>query len=429
MRRAVVEARVPGDKSITHRALIFGALGDGRSELSGLLDAADTRSTAAALRALGVPVADGSLDRRAIPGVGLQGLQDPLGVLDCGNSGTTARLLLGLMAGAGVTARLDGDASLRRRPMGRVTDPLTAVGAAFDELGERGRLPIRVRGGRSLTAIDADNPRSSAQVKTALLLAGLTAGVPVRVREPGRSRDHTERMLRAMGAPLTSRREGDGTVVDLEPCEALAPLRMRVPGDFSSAAFFLALGALRGPVSVAGVGLNPTRTGALRVLERMGAAVSVEPDTEQGGEPVGRVTVGPGTLEGTLVTPLEVPTLLDEIPVLAAVAARATGETRFEGIAELRVKESDRVQAVGENLAGLGVEHEETRDTLTVKGTRRRLAGVVRSFGDHRIAMAFAVLGAVPGNEVRVEGMEDVAISFPGFVRELERVRRTLEEQ
>ncbi len=435
---------MPGDKSISHRSLIFAALADGTSRVDGLLDAGDTRSTAAALRALGVGIearapalaasAPGAavtgpfLGAATIRGAGLRGLRSPGAVLDCGNSGTTARLLLGALAGAPVQAVLTGDDSLRRRPMRRVTDPLAAAGARFEELEAEDRLPIRVRGG-DLVPLDVLNSRSSAQVKTAMLLAGLTAGTTVRVVEPGRSRDHSERMLAAMGAPLSTRMGPDGVVTTLDRCDGLDPVELRVPGDISSATFFLALAALRGAVRVVGVGTNPTRAGALDVLRRMGCRVEVETDAEAAGEPVGAVTVSRDGLVGTVVERDEVPTLLDEIPVLAALAARAEGETRFEGVAELRVKESDRVEAMVRNLRTLGVDADAAPDELRVWGTDRPLRGTVDAHGDHRIAMAFGVLAALPGNEITIRGRDAVGISYPGFWTELERVNTELEAQ
>ena len=313
--------------------------------------------------------------------------------------------------------------------MRRVTRPLAAWGARFEEMGEEGRLPIRVRGHRADTAIDHHNERSSAQVKTAMILAGLTGGAAVTVREPGRSRDHTERMLRAMDADIETHVSSDEIVVQLGRTDRLAPLSLAVPGDFSSAAFFLALGALRGAVRVRHVGLNPTRTGMLDVLRRMGADVEVVEEVEEAGEPVGHVVVRPSRLAATIIEPAEVPTLLDEIPVLAVLAATAAGETRFEGVAELRVKESDRIAALVDNLAALGVETDDGPDHLVVAGVDRRLGGTVDSFGDHRIAMAFGVLGAIPGNDIVVRGRDAVDISYPTFWKELERVSQEMEEQ
>jgi 3-phosphoshikimate 1-carboxyvinyltransferase len=421
------EIRVPGDKSLTHRALILASLADGDSRIARPLDSADTRSTADTLRGLGVDV--GALEAEGatiVRGRGLTGWREPDRVLDCGNSGTTARLLLGALAGCPFEATLTGDASLRGRPMRRVTAPLAVGGAAFEELGEPDRLPIRVRGRRPLAPLDHDGPRASAQVKTALLLAGVTGAAPVRVSEPGRSRDHTERMLRSMGAALEVRARGSGVEVRLEPAGRLEPLDVVIPGDPSSAAFFLALGAVLGPVRAVGVGLNPTRTGALDALARMGATVRVEPGEDAAGEPTGDVVVSPGRLNGTVVEEAEVPSLLDEIPLLAALAARAEGETRFEGVGELRVKESDRVAAVVSNLRAVGASAEAREDLLIVTGGAGPLSGRVRAYDDHRIAMAFGVLGALPGNEIEVEGREAAGISFPRFWAELQRVRTEL---
>lgn len=419
-----VDVSVPGDKSISHRALILAALADGASRLAGLLDAADTRSTAAALRALGVAMPEGALGLAHVEGVGLHGLRAPSSALDCGNSGTTARLLLGVLAGCPFDSTLTGDASLRSRPMRRVTAPLALAGAAFEELEAPDRLPVRVRGRRPLAPIEHRGPRASAQVKTAALLAGLTGRTEVRVSEPWRSRDHTERMLRAMGVSLEPWEVEDGVGVQLGMTERLDPLELTVPGDFSSAVFFLGFGALIGPVRVRAVGLNPTRTGALDVLARMGARVERTLREERAGEPVGDVVVSAEGLAGTRITAAEVPTLLDEVPLLAALAARAEGETRFDGVAELRVKESDRLDALVDNFTRLGVDAEAGSDHLVVRGAARPLTGRVRSFGDHRIAMAFGVLGAVEGNRIEVEGGDAVGISFPGFWDLLERVRR-----
>lgn len=420
-----VEVRVPGDKSITHRALILASLADGVSHIGRPLDSADTRSTAAALRLMGVDVG-GFGPETTVRGRGLEGWRPPAEALDCGNSGTTARLLLGALAGCPFEARLRGDVSLQARPMRRVTQPLTRAGAVFEELGEDGCLPVRVRGRRPLEPIQHDGPRASAQVKSALLLAGLTGRAEVRVTEPGLSRDHTERMLRAMGAPIEVRHDGARTAVALAPPRRLEPIELAVPGDLSSAAFFLGVGALLGPVRALHVGLNPTRAGALDVLARMGPTVRIERRDDAGGELVGDVEIEPAELRGAVVEAAEVPALLDEIPLLAALAALAEGETRFEGVAELRVKESDRVAAMVANLRALGVAAEDTPDTLVVAGRGRPLRGTVRSFDDHRIAMAFGVLAAVPGNDITIEGREAVGISYPAFWTELQRVTTEL---
>lgn len=415
----LIEIRVPGDKSITHRALILASLAQGTSILSGLLPGEDAQRTAAALRAMGiqVPVVPSDGSQIAIAGHGLRGLRSPAEVIDCGNSGTTARLLLGLLSGLELTATLTGDDSLRSRPMRRVTQPLAAVGAKFEELGEPDRLPIRVTGG-GLREIEYDSPHASAQIKSALLLAGLTAGVRVSVTEPILSRDHTERMLRAMGADLVSyNHPGERPRVVLNPPEFLDPLRLHVPGDYSSAAFFLAFGLLapRGGVRVRGVGVNPTRAGLSNVLRRMGALVEELDPCLVCDEPVADLVVTPTRLRGTEVGADEVPALIDEIPVLAVLAARAEGETVITGARELRVKESDRIAALASNLAAIGVDVEELDDGLVIRGSDAPLTGRVRCFNDHRIAMAFGVLAALPGNEIEVDEPACANISFPTF--------------
>ncbi len=417
--------RVPGDKSISHRALLLSALASGVSELEGLLPGEDCRSTAGILRVLGCEVpelpSDGGPIR--IQGLGLRGLSAPEGVLDCGNSGTTARLLLGLLSGLSIPAVLDGDPSLRSRPMGRVTDPLRAAGGRFTELGAPGRLPLRVVEAR-IGALRYTSPVASAQVKSALLLAGLGAGRRVEVTEPAPSRDHSERMLRRMGVRVEGEGEGPHRIVMSEPPSNLKALSLRVPGDISSAAFLLVLGAL-GPrgLSIANVGLNPTRTGVLAVLERMGARIRAENTREMddpGGEPAGDLVVLPGPLNAVRIGGSEIPSLIDEIPILAVAATRARGTTEIRDAEELRVKESDRISAMVQNLEAVGARVEELPDGLRIEGSNRALEGKVRSFGDHRIAMAFGILGALPGNRIQVDDRGIVDVSFPGFWELLE---------
>lgn len=421
------EIRVPGDKSISHRALLLGALARGRSSVRGILPSADPSATAGILRALGVPVptlpADGAELR--IPGVGLRGLRTPSRPLDCMNSGTTARLLLGILAGQPLEAVLTGDESLRKRPMRRVTEPLIAMGASIRELGPAGFLPLEVRGG-PLHPIRYTSPVASAQVKSALLLAGLVGGCRVEVLEPRRSRDHTERMLVGAGVSLEEGETEEGWRVLLDsPPGSLPPFDLDVPGDPSSAAFFLAWSLLAGsPLVIRGVGVNPTRIGFLPVLERMGARIRVEPEAgAEGGEPVATLVVEGGALQGTEVGEAEIPSLVDEIPILAMVAARAEGVTRITGAGELRVKESDRIRALVENLRAVGATAEELPDGLVVEGSDAPLRGRVRTHHDHRIAMAFGILGALPGNEIQVEDAEVVEVSFPGFWDLLDTVR------
>ncbi|HEX8362969.1 MAG TPA: 3-phosphoshikimate 1-carboxyvinyltransferase [Longimicrobium sp.] len=421
------DTRVPGDKSITHRALMFAALCDGESRLSGLLPGEDCRSTAAVLRALGCDIphlpADGAEIR--VAGRGIEGLRRPVGELDCGNSGTTARLMMGILASRPFSATLTGDASLRGRPMRRVTEPLREMGADFHEAGEPNRLPIQVTGG-PLRSLDYRSPAASAQVKSAVLLAGLTGGVPVSVTEPVASRDHTERMLAALGVQVDAAEADGGWRVSVPAHgRALPPLDLRVPGDPSSAAFLAALALLadEGELVIRDVCINPTRTGFFDIVERMGARIELANRRMEGGEPVADLVVRPATLRGTEVGGAEVPAAVDEIPILAVLAARASGETRITGAGELRVKETDRIAALAGNLRALGAEAEELEDGLVVRGSDRPLRGRVRAFGDHRIAMAFGVLGALPGNEVEIDDPAVVAVSFPGFFERLNTLR------
>ena len=422
-----VRIRVPGDKSLTQRALILASLAEGESRISGLLHGGDADSTAAALRQLGVAIpeipGDGSSIR--VRGRGLRGLQAPERTLDLGNSGTGTRLLLGVLAGAGVAATVDGDESLRGRPMARVTDPLGAMGATFTHLGEAGRLPIRVGPGGVERPIDWASPVASAQVKSAILLAGLSGGVFALVTEPRRSRDHTERLFGEVGAPVISHAVADGWRVELrDPPAAIGPLDFDVPGDLSSAAFFLAAGALGvggGAVTVESVGLNPTRTGFLSVLERMGGRIDVD-ETSAKPEPLGTITVAPTQLTATTVGGDEVPALIDELPLVAVLAARAVGTTTVTGAEELRAKESDRIATVVDNLRAVGAHAEELEDGFVVEGRDAPLRGHVRTHADHRIAMAFAVLGAVPGCEITIDDPGAAAVSFPGFHELLARV-------
>ena len=416
--------RVPGDKSVTQRALIFASLASGDSRLRGLLPGEDPQATAAALRALGVdiPSFDGDDAEVRIQGVGLRGLKAPSGVLDFENSGTGARLMLGVLAGQPMTVVVTGDASLRSRPMRRVTAPLSEMGAVFRETGEPDCLPLEVTGG-ALGPLDYDSPVASAQVKSALLLAGLVGGAFVLLSEPHRSRDHTERMLSMCGVSVISHQADGVWRVELrDPPERIDPLDLEVPGDFSSATFLLALailGGVEGGLEIDRVGVNPTRCGLLSVLERMGASVladsTAESSDDVGGEPVSSLRGMPSTLVGTSVGGAEVPAMIDEFPVLAILAARAEGVTRITGAAELRLKESDRIQVLAENLRAVGVRAEELSDGLEIEGGDHPLAGRVSSHHDHRIALAFGVLGALPGNQIEIDGADVADVSFPGF--------------
>ena len=413
--------RVPGDKSISHRALIFSALATGTSRVRGILPSADVTSSAGALRALGVDVPPLS-DSLEITGVGLRGLSAPITDLDCGNSGTSARLLAGVVAGSGVTARFVGDESLSRRPMRRVQTPLEAMGARV-ETNAHGGLPMVVHGGGELHDIEWNNDTSSAQVKSCILLAALCGGVEATVREPTRSRDHTERMLAALGAEVWV---NDGAVAFLG-ARALAPLDLDVPGDPSSAAFFAALAALAsdGEVLLRDVCINETRTGFLTALADMGASVTIEDKALRSGEWIATLRIGSGpSLRGVEITADTIPTLIDELPLLACLAAYADGETRVTGAAELRVKESDRISAVVGNLRALGATAEELPDGFVIVGSRPTLRGHVVTHGDHRLAMAFGILSALPGNAITIDDPDCVSVSYPGFWDDLRRVVR-----
>ena len=405
------EVRVPGDKSISHRALMLGALASGESRVRGILRSADVESTAGVLRALGadIPVLGGDL---TISGRGLRGLRQPSAPLDCGNSGTTTRLMAGVCAGYAFESRFIGDSSLSRRPMRRVARPLEAMGARV-QLANDG-LPMTIHGG-TLRPLDWHSEKSSAQIKSAILLAALVGGVDATVHEPEASRDHSERMLRALGVHI----ETHGRAVTIHPVDALAALDVIVPGDPSSAAFFTALVVLsgRGELRLPGVGLNPTRTGFYRALQRMGASVGFEDVHDTGGEPIGTIRAGASgdALRAIEVGGAEIPTMIDELPLLACVGARASGTTEITGASELRIKESDRIAAVVANLQALGASAEELPDGLRVTGSDRPLAGRVITYGDHRLAMAFGILGALPGNEITIDDPDCAIVSFPGF--------------
>ena len=415
--------RPPGDKSISHRALMLAALARGTSRLDGLLTGADVKSTARVLRQLGADIS--SIRDGATVQVHASRIMPPASRLNCGNSGTTARLILGMLAGQRFAATLTGDASLRRRPMRRVTEPLRTMGA---EISERhgDSLPLTIRGGR-LHALTYTTPVASAQIKSALLLAGLTGSVAVTIREPYRSRDHTERLFAHLGLGLHER---DGAIVYEPGARSIVPsFQLSVPGDASSAAFLAGAAVLAegGELVIENVGVNPTRTGFLVVLARMGARVERVNLRDSGGEPVADLVVRPsgGALRGTDVGAAEVPTLVDEVPLLAVLASRAAGETVFREVGELRVKESNRLELIAANLRALGVEAEARGNDLFVCGTTRPPRGRVDTARDHRLAMAFAVLGTVPGADVRLSERASVAISYPRFFGDLRSIRAT----
>lgn len=416
-----MELTVPGDKSITQRGLILASLADGESVLSGASTGADAASTTLVLKALGASIrpVDDDPGTLRIRGQGLRGLQPPGSGLDFGNSGTGARLMMGVLAAQPLSVTMTGDASLQSRPMRRIMDPLLAMGAQIAEMGQPDRLPIEVRGGPLHPCLH-DSPVASAQVKSALLLAGLCGGVAVEVSEPVQSRDHSERLLGRLGAGLRCAAEDGRWRVNMaDPPDHIPGSEMAIPGDFSSAAYFIALailGGAGGTLVLKGVGLNPTRTGLLGALARMGASVRTEVSSAaHAPEPIGVIQAGPCSLHGVQITATEVPSLIDELPIIAVLASRAQGETRISGAAELRVKESDRISALVGNLRAVGVEAEELGDGLVVQGGDHPLHGSVESRSDHRIAMAFGVLGAIPGNRIAIGDRASADVSFPGF--------------
>jgi 3-phosphoshikimate 1-carboxyvinyltransferase len=407
--------RVPGDKSISHRAALFNALGEGRASISNFSPGADCGSTLACLRALGVEVSrDG--DRVKVLGRGLRGLSEPDDVLDCGNSGTTMRLLGGTLAGAGMFAVLSGDSSLRRRPMARVVEPLRRVGARIAGR-DGGRLPpLAISPVAGLAGVEHRPTVASAQVKSALLLSGLFADGETTVIEPAQTRDHTERLLRAMGADL----EVSGRSITVKPGASLRCVDVEVPGDFSSAAFWLTLGVLHpaAEIRIHNVGLNPTRTGFLTILQNMGAHVELENERDVAGEPVADLVAWSSQLRGTTVGGDLVPLAIDEIPLVALLGLFAEGETVVKDAAELRAKESDRLAVVAEGLSALGGKIETTRDGWRVEPSLLRLARV-DSAGDHRMAMLLALAGTL-GEGAEIAGADSVSISYPSFWADLD---------
>jgi 3-phosphoshikimate 1-carboxyvinyltransferase len=416
---------LPGDKSIAHRFLILASLADGPSLLSNVPDSLDVLSTGSCLDTLGAVIEDLGAGRRRV--AGRADWSSPAGPLDCGNSGTTARLLAGLLTGLGIEAVLTGDASLRGRPMDRVVYPLQAMGGRISYLESTDRLPVRVesRATGALRPLRYRPRVSSAQVRGALLLAAVAGRVDLEITDHLRPRDHTERILKHMGAPVASSRVETGDRVRLGAAEwdgRLQPLRARVPGDVSSAAFLLVAALLNErELELQGVGVNPTRTGFVRLLQEAGASVEIVPTDEQAGEPVGDLTLRSSSLTPFTVEADVVPQLIDEIPALAVLASRLEGVSSIRGARELRVKESDRISLLTSNLQALGVRCEELEDGLRVHGTRRPLSGAVRTAGDHRITMAFAALGASPGCDISLDDPECVKVSFPGFWEALAR--------
>jgi 3-phosphoshikimate 1-carboxyvinyltransferase len=409
--RVAGEITVPGDKSISHRSLLLGAIANGVTEVRGLLTGADCLATLAALQAMGVDIRLSNDGQVTIEGVGLFGLDAPGEPLDMGNSGTAMRLLAGLLSAQRFDSILIGDQSLSHRPMERIAEPLRLMGAKIETTG--GHAPLRLYGNRSLRGIDYEMPVASAQVKSAILLAGLYATASTSVREPGPSRDHTERMLVQFGGQVC--RQGSRTLID--PVPRLQATQIDVPGDLSSAAFLVLAGCLaeRGEVIISDVGLNPTRTGFLRVLQLMGANIEIRAETSDNREPIGTISARPSALHGIHLPAELVPLAIDEFPLIFIAAALAKGKTEIRGAAELRHKESDRIRVMVEGLRALGIEVQEHDDGAQIVGGRLH-AGAVDSAGDHRVAMAFAVAAGAAQGPIRVDDTQNIDTSFPGFL-------------
>ena len=405
------EARVPGDKSISHRSIMLGALAEGSTHISGFLEGEDALATVAAFRAMGVEIEGPEAGRAVVHGVGLKGLKAPAQPLDLGNSGTSIRLLSGLLAGQSFDSELTGDSSLCGRPMGRVTDPLHLMGAEI-RTAPGGTPPLHITGGRPLAGIHYDLPMASAQVKSCVLLAGLYAQGKTAVTEPAPTRDHTERMLRGFGYEVAN----EQGVISLEGGGSLQATSIDVPADISSAAFFLVAASIApgSDLLLTHVGVNPTRIGVINILRLMGADITLRNEREVGGEPVADLRVRYAPLSGIEIPADQVPLAIDEFPALFIAAACARGRTVLRGAEELRVKESDRIAAMAEGLTTLGIGNEVLPDGIVIEGGIPG-GGVIRTFHDHRIAMAFAIAALRAEGEIRVLDCDHVATSFPGF--------------
>jgi len=405
--------RVPGDKSISHRAIMLASLADGITEISGFLQGEDCLATLRAFQAMGVRI-EAQADRIIVHGAGIDGLQPPARALDMGNSGTSMRLLSGLLAGQRFDSVLTGDASLSKRPMRRVTEPLSRMGARIDTTAQ-GTAPIQIRGGQTLRGINYALPMASAQVKSCLLLAGLYAKGETRITEPAPTRDHTERMLQGFGYPV----QKNGARISLHGGGRLQACQLEVPGDISSAAFFL-VGASIAPGSdlvLEHVGLNPTRTGVIEILRQMGADLELVHQGEAGGEPVADIRVRYAPLHGVAIAPELVPLAIDEFPALFIAAACAKGETVLSGAEELRAKESDRIQVMAEGLSALGINAKPTTDGIVILGGQMQGDVTLQSHHDHRIGMSFSMAALRAQAQIRVRDCQFVTTSFPDFVR------------
>lgn len=413
------ELTVPGDKSVSHRCVMFGSIASGTTEITGFLQGADCLSTIGCFSAMGVEIEnDGG--RVIVHGRGLRGLRQPDRVLDCGNSGTTTRLISGILSGQNFCVTLTGDASIQKRPMKRIITPLRMMGADIVSINDNDCAPLRIQG-KPLQGIHYQSPVASAQVKSALLLAGLYAEGETQVTEPALSRNHTELMLRYFGAEVDSR---DATA-SIRPADELYGRKIHVPGDISSAAYFIAAGLLvpDAQLLIRNVGINPTRDGILRVCRMMGADLTLLNESHDSAEPVADLLVRSSSLKGCTIEGALIPTLIDELPVIAVMACFARGETLIRDAAELKVKESNRIRVMTENLTAMGADVTETDDGMIIRGGRPLHGASVPCHMDHRIAMSFAVAALAAEGETVIQDSECVNISYPGFFEELEKIR------
>ena len=413
------EVTIPGDKSISHRSVMFGSIAKGETEITNFLQGADCLSTISCFRAMGIEIENDG-NRVLVHGKGLHGLTKPNHVLDCGNSGTTTRLISGILSAQNFDVTLTGDTSIQKRPMKRIMDPLSLMGADIRSINGNGCAPLAISG-RLLHGIHYQSPVASAQVKSAILLAGLYADGETRVTEPYVSRNHSELMLSHFGADVHT----EDTTAVIRPVKELYGQKIEVPGDISSAAFFLAAGLLipDSEILIRNVGINPTRDGILRICKDMGADITLL-NEKTSGEPTADLLVRSSRLHGTVIGGSVIPTLIDELPIIAAMACFAEGETIIKDASELKVKESNRIAVMVENLSAMGADVEETKDGMIIRGGKSLHGAVIDSHLDHRIAMTFAITGCMAEGETEILGAECVNISYPGFYDDLKRLSK-----
>lgn len=414
------EVTIPGDKSVSHRSVMFGSIAKGTTEIQNFLQGADCLSTISCFRSMGVDIENNG-DRVIVHGNGLRGLKEPKSVLDCGNSGTTTRLISGILSAQDFCVTLTGDASIQKRPMKRIITPLSMMGANIQSLNDNGCAPLKITGS-PLHGIHYQSPVASAQVKSAVLLAGLYADGETKVTEPNISRNHTELMLSCFGADVHT----ENTTAVIQPAKELFGQKIIVPGDISSAAFFIAAGLMipNSEILIRNVGINPTRDGMIHVCQEMGADITLM-NVHTDGEPTADILVRSSNLKGTVISGAIIPTLIDELPMIAAMACFADGETIIKDAAELKVKESNRIAVMTENLKAMGADAEETEDGMIIRGGKPLHGAVIDSKLDHRIAMTFAVVGSCADGETEILGAECVNISYPQFYEDLKKLKES----